>query len=144
MTSDFWRICDGMDYEPIPVPISLYTTRVAETARAAMFIRYACESPIEVMLGAAISIALSPTERLQPQFWLERFRYDFALIGEKSVLIECDGAEFHSTDEQKETDRQKNDAARRNGILLLRFTGHDIYWRAHDCAAIAISALRRP
>lgn len=119
-----------------------------------------CESPIEVIFGASL-LHLHPEVQflkpgdtrnlarpcLIPQFAWRRFRIDFALCAagrlEPSVFVECDGREFHSTDEQLERDRAKDSAASTAGITMMRFSGAEIH-RHHDvCAHLAMAALAR-
>lgn len=141
-TSDFWRMCDELHDEPLPRPLSFADYFIC-LARTALELKRVCESPIEVHLGTELVTLLSKSEQLTPQFKLDRFRYDFALDGQRKVLIECDGAEFHSTRAQQENDRLKDQAASRAGFPLLRFSGSDIFRNAKGCALVAIGELRR-
>lgn len=110
-----------------------------------------CDSPIEVMIGATLALSMNlrkpnfltlipPGESvpekycfaLYPQYQLEGYRFDFALIHKDQrwprVLIECDGHDFHErTKEQAAHDRQKDRVAQTAGFAIMRFTGSEIY-----------------
>jgi len=47
--------------------------------------------------------------------------FDFIVPG-KRVVIEYDGAKYHSTKQQKENDAKKSDLVRRSGFALLRLS----------------------
>ena len=96
-----------------------------------------CESPIERRLA----VFLVPTAerwgfKVILQFKHDRFRYDFAIEkdGKVVAVIECDGREFHSTDEQLSNDAAKNLSARRAGFVMFRRSGSEIYYDARGCA----------
>lgn len=127
-----------------PVSVGAVAKEVAAIAEVAMKLRPECESPIEVDLGAHILRLLSLPFRLQPQFRMGRFRYDFAIMFDEHavLLIECDGKEFHSTEEQIENDRRKDEQAHLAGIKIIRFTGSSIFRDPADCAAKVIKALQ--
>lgn len=68
------------------------------------------------------------------------FAADFALVGPfKSVVIECDGAEFH---QDKEKDASRDKFMQERGWRVMRFTGQEIYQDAARCASIAMEAAR--
>lgn len=116
------------------------------------------ESPIETILGAAVSLLMGDalgdefkigktgreaTFTLVPQYKLACYRYDFAICvgGNSFVLIECDGKDFHSSPEQIENDDEKDRTACELGKKLLRFTGSMINSNADLCARDVVSAL---
>jgi len=120
-----------------------------------------CESPIEVMFGVAVlflypnfafSSARAPRSvdhpSLVPQWPFLRYRMDLALFrpGERkpAVLVECDGAEFHSSPAQIANDKLKELAAKDAGIPLLRFTGKDIFKNYDACARLAVQRMAQP
>jgi hypothetical protein len=80
-------------------------------AKLALALRPVCEE-----LGWTFSVgAQSDADvSLQPQYPLQRFRYDFAILAKGQsqplVLIECDRKVFHSTEEQQANDRLKDEA----------------------------------
>jgi very-short-patch-repair endonuclease len=122
----------------------------------------ACESPIEVALGAAILVAdqldhpnmrngliLSGVNEVDffredlalliPQFPFDGYRIDFALRLPKYrfqyLLVECDGHDFHErTKEQAARYRAKDRYAQHMGMPILRFTGSEIHKDAGACA----------
>lgn len=131
-------------------------------AAAGLDMSWRTESPIETLLGARLRLAMdkhfagdfdvsearktaSAAIVLAPQFQIDRFRYDFAILvfGQPFVLIECDGKEFHSTKEQVENDGRKNAAAKSAGIELLRFDGSTIYRDTDGCVRKTLEALLR-
>lgn len=104
-----------------------------------------CESPIEIDLGAALVAQAGDCYRIVPQFKLLRYRYDFAIMGQGKtpiVLVECDGAAFHSTKEQLANDAAKDDAAIRADTRVIRVTGREIYCNPHAWAGFIIGECR--
>jgi very-short-patch-repair endonuclease len=95
-----------------------------------------CESPIEVELGSQLGTKAVHGYDVVPQFKWLRYRMDFAILRRDAIVafIECDGAEFHSTDAQIRNDTKKNDAAREAGIIMFRFSGAQIFRNAGACA----------
>ena len=114
------------------------------------------ESPIEADFAVAvinlamvnkIDLVFSPrdiasefratTVLLVPQWRLSGFRYDFMMrhINGRVALIECDGKEFHSTEEQIANDKRKNEAAVTANMDLFRINGAELHYRHHDCGA---------
>jgi len=105
-----------------------------------------CESPIERRLA----VFLMPyAERwgfkVIPQFKHDRFRYDFAIEkdGKVVAVVECDGMEFHSTQEQLSRDVAKDLSANRAGFVAFRYRGFEIYADAKRCAEEIIFRLWR-
>lgn len=131
---------------------------VLRMARYRHSVRPYCESPIEedfavaflhLMHGFGRNVVfrpnLSPIDPLDcdvllgAQFRLRRFRYDF-VIGQPDrgvVLVECDGAAWHSAPEQVANDKRKDEAAREEGYALIRFSGKDLRCQADACARLA-------
>jgi very-short-patch-repair endonuclease len=116
-----------------------------ESAAIAKEIGPLCDSEIEVDLAVrltkAIRIIDDPTLSLGHQFTLGRFLYDLYVKREGRqkplVLIECDGKEFHSTDDQIANDRVKDTLAAKSGIPLRRFSGSEIF-RELDCCVVQV------
>ena len=44
-----------------------------------------------------------------------------------AAFVELDGAAFHASDEQRDRDRRKDRVAARNGGIVLRFSGSEVY-----------------
>ena len=75
-----------------------------------------------------------------PQCSVGRYRADFIIrsIGYpirgrvwpprlfNNICVECDGQEFHTSDEQKEYDRNRDEYFLENGIKTIRFSGYEI------------------
>jgi very-short-patch-repair endonuclease len=123
---------------------------------------HVCESPIEVMLGAALlwtnqldrlgywppALVCVPqaeigdyhpeTRLLVPQYRWRNFRIDFAYIDLETpltVFIECDGHDFHErTKQQAARDRLKDRVIQQAGLPILRFTGAEITRDPMQCA----------
>jgi very-short-patch-repair endonuclease len=107
-----------------------------------------CESPIEIILGAAL-IRLNELEHggkalISSQYRFGRYRFDWALsfpeLELPALFIECDGYAYHSTPEQLARDKAKDDSALQAGIEVLRFSGSDIFRHPDGCARVALSA----
>ena len=135
------------EYKPAKT-LFVPTLRIIKIAARAMDYARVCESPIEVMFAAELAVVLAdyfPDARIEPQFKWQNWRMDFALFAPGGnclrVFVECDGAEFHSTDEQIANDRRKDEAAKAAGIHLLRFTGSEIQQNSYGCAVVALEHL---
>jgi very-short-patch-repair endonuclease len=132
--------------EPIAVPAARFLDSIA----IAMEIGSLCDSEIEVDLAVALTKALrvidDPSLSLRHQFHLGRFLYDlyFKREGRSKplLMIECDGKEFHSTDEQIANDRAKDARAAKLGIPLLRFSGSQIFRELDHCTKQVLRELR--
>ena len=130
--------------------ISKYAVAAVEYAGEAREIAPKCESAIETELGARLNMALrrinDATLTLVPQYKLGRYRYDFAITRQDRpkpiVLVECDGKEFHSTNDQIANDRVKDALAKSETIFLYRFTGSDIFRYGPACVAEIIKMMR--
>lgn len=110
-----------------------------------------CESPIERMLGVGLynaqayweSLADSRGLNIYPQMDIvcgkKTYRADFqisAIVGgkEKILVVECDGHEFHEkTREQAVRDRQRERDLIKEGYIVVRFTGSEIYNNLYKC-----------
>jgi very-short-patch-repair endonuclease len=129
-------------------PISSSVISTVEILSSAVTIAPDCESPIEVDLGARLSSAIRRIDDsnllLVPQYVLGPYRYDFAIIreGKPIALIECDGRDFHSTEEQLANDRAKDDLAVREGVTLFRFSGSEIFRDGRDCVRSILQTMR--
>lgn len=140
---------------------------VAAAARQAA-VAHLCESPIEIRLGAMLVLVFetafertdlrfavcSQAEQvnyggryllLVPQYKWKRWRYDFAIRYSMDpkplIFIECDGKEFHSSVEQKDNDRRKDEEAARMQIHMCRFTGSRIHNDPVGCAREIVKCL---
>lgn len=125
-----------------------------DRARNSVVASEKADSPIETILGAAIltcfkrngkeislcaQSALDKAERLVlvPQYRWGIYRSDWALYNPRTggaMLIECDGKDFHSSDEQVAHDAAKDAEARQRGFKTARFTGSQIHRYADGCA----------
>lgn len=139
-------LAKGDGFQPIGNAVMEVISHVADYLTLAP----QCESPIEVMFGVAMTQLMRTKEthlRLVPQWQWRRYRIDWALLrehdGQPVGFVECDGAEFHSTEAQKRRDREKDAAAKSAGIDVFRFTGSDLFRSAEMCAAIVLQAAER-
>jgi very-short-patch-repair endonuclease len=120
-------------------PISEIVQRLFEVWAAAATIEPICESPIEIELGSRVIVALDviddPKLKLIPQYVLGPYRYDFAITRDSKLiaLIECDGKDFHSTDDQLRNDRAKDHLAAKQDAYMFRFSGSEIVRDAKGC-----------
>jgi len=117
-----------------------------------------CESPIEVMLGAALlflerfdgmpgfTLVLAGQHELPhwpresrlliPQYKFEEYRVDWVYRdGDLLTFIECDGHDYHErTKAQAARDKQRDRKMQAAGHPVLRFTGSEIFKDPFDCA----------
>jgi very-short-patch-repair endonuclease len=88
------------------------------------------ESAIEKLLADEFPRFAKPCGYVVvPQYELGPFRYDFAIkndTGTVVAVVECDGRAFHSTAEQRQRDRAKDELARQHGLRMFRYSGRDI------------------
>lgn len=143
------------------VPLRHAVAKALDCAAESFTMAGVTESPIETLFGAKLALALRPVceelgwdfsvggkpdadVTLQPQYPLERFRYDFAIRAKGQsrplILIECDGKDFHSTPEQQANDKLKNAAAFNAGIKLIRFSGAEINGEVDRCVRQTLAA----
>ena len=112
-----------------------------------------CESPIEKLLAAALLPVtlieeLSSAQRadggpprwtIHPQYPIGRYRADFFIEANyddcRSVIVECDGHDYHDrTKEQAARDKKRDRAIQAAGYPVLRFTGSELHRDAQACA----------
>lgn len=119
--------------------------RAVSVAGAKFAIAPECESPIEATMGGRLKLMVEEWNaknalkiKLVQQYQLHRFRYDFAILLADETLIlaiECDGRDFHSSDEARANDANKNKAIWALGAEIFRFSGSKIFRREADCIA---------
>lgn len=86
-----------------------------------------------------------------PQVTWNRFRTDFTILARRShrdgggmfrMIVECDGHEFHSrTKEQAQRDRSRDRYFLAQGVIVMRFTGSELWNNATGCVCEVISCL---
>jgi very-short-patch-repair endonuclease len=131
-----------------------------------------CESPIEQMMLAGLYTKLRYCDScpfvlceakhfdtwksnikvgivLAPQVSVRNYRVDFLLaVKDKKdcellFAVECDGQEFHGSDEQKEKDRIRERELRENGVArIFRFSGREIWRDPFYCAVQVIHGIQ--
>lgn len=88
------------------------------------------ESPIEGLLLRELQLlGIYPIS----QFKVGKYRLDLA-FPEKMIGIECDGKEWHTSEEQIERDTKRDDYLKEQGWNILRIFGSDIYKSAGEIA----------
>lgn len=97
------------------------------------------DSPIErALLGSILSwiahndaqVEVSTQEPVGP------FRADILVTdGDRRLVVEADGAEFHNSPEQVERDKRRDRFCATQGIAVMRFTGAEITRDPRGCAA---------
>jgi very-short-patch-repair endonuclease len=100
-----------------------------------------CESPIEeMMLEALYEKGLKPYTQIP----CGRYRIDIVVKEKyKKIAIECDGKEFHSSNEQVKNDEQKNYYLRKKKYEVIRFTGSEIYRNKNWCAEVVYNRIKK-
>lgn len=63
---------------------------------------------------------------IRAQFTVGNIHADFALP-ERKIVIEVDSKAWHSTEEQKENDKKRDEIYRENGWSVVRLNSFDIY-----------------
>ncbi len=113
------------------------------------------QSPIEAIFGAALVLALGEIAELEfdygdsetdcpafadAQVKVGQYRVDFLVrfptsTKKQYIVIECDGHDHHErTKEQATRDRRRDRQMLARGILVMRFTGSEIWKDAIGCA----------
>lgn len=69
---------------------------------------------------------------IEPQVVIGIYKADFVVDGE--FVIEIDGHEYHKTKEQREQDYKRERYLMRNGYLVIRFTGTEVFLSPNECA----------
>lgn len=54
--------------------------------------------------------------------------------GTRRFVAECDGKDYHSSEEQIKYDKARDDYFNEQGLFVFRITGAEIYRSADDCA----------
>jgi very-short-patch-repair endonuclease len=99
------------------------------------------ESPIETALVATIlewldHVGIGGVE-VDTQADIGPYRADILVrSGNRALVVECDGAEFHATTkEQVERDKRRDRYCAARGICVMRFSGAEIKRDPRGCAA---------
>lgn len=122
-------------------PLSFFVKAAFESFEIACELEPKCESPIEIDLGVSLTKVFQeisdPKLSLEPQFILGPFRDDFAIrcegLERPIALVECDGKEFHSTEDQIRRELAKERLAIQAGFQFFRFSGSHIYRNPKKC-----------
>ena len=96
-------------------------------------------TPIEQMLLIALLGCLGFLKYdISPQYKIGDKRVDFLIRdtnGQSSVIIECDGHDFHEkTKKQATSDKRRDRELKMLGHTVLRFTGSEIWNNPMSCA----------
>ena len=93
-----------------------------------------CESEIERRFFMASYDRLKKLGSYVPQYQFGSYRLDFALItSRRTIAIEADGHDYHSTKEQKAHDTKRDRYLLAEGVIVIRFTGSEIYASVDSC-----------
>lgn len=119
-----------------------FHTRLADVKR----VESLCESPIEQLFALAVIIQADAQFNENDQAWIDRegitmeaqklirdYRADFVFCNR--LVVEIDGHDFHDRDQsQASRDRKRDRDLLRAGMVVIRFTGSDVYSAPLDCA----------
>jgi len=84
-------------------------------------------TPIEQIMNDAL---IDKNITLEPQVRIGRFLVDFLVeIGNKEIIVECDGRDFHNPFHDKERDKE----LKLQGYHIIHFTGSEIYNNIEYC-----------
>lgn len=101
--------------------------------------RHEVESPIEEMLVGTIAQWLDHHDthaKLRTQVPVGPYRADILIeVGKAKLVIECDGAAFHSNPEAMERDKRRDRYFLVHGMPVMRFMGSEIKRDPRGCAA---------
>jgi very-short-patch-repair endonuclease len=113
--------------------------RIAERLKRELETKQKTESPIEDILLRELHLA-----ELYPvcQFVVGEYRLDMA-FPENKIAIECDGKEWHSSQEQIERDRNRDKYLEDLGWKIIRITGSDIYKKADEIVNLMLTGKER-
>lgn len=125
-----WVIYDNLRppiYPTVPPPVTWRTVTPDDGNWLSLFCD-GCESPAEEQflramvtrfdLKPANGVLKSPRLTLEMQVAVNQYRYDFVANGRQ--IIEIDGAAYHSSPEQLERDRVRDELSARLGYQVLR------------------------
>lgn len=114
------------------------------------------ESPIEamfsrcfVMLAAEAAVLENDSKpfgiELVHQQQIGKYRVDFSItLGDKKVVVECDGHDFHERNkEQASRDKSRDRELVTLGYRVMRFTGSEIWANPFACASQVLAFLRK-
>lgn len=140
----WWDETSGSAWERVLAPVPVILDKIEKRMQWGKV----CESQIEIDLAVALTFKIGDLLehhglKLVPQYPWRRFRADFAILHDNIpvLFIECDGAEFHSSEDQLVRDRRKDAAALEEGVHLLRFSGSEIYRFADGCVERVLNYL---
>lgn len=98
------------------------------------------DSPIEHILLSALVEWINfheanfATVKTQEPFG--PYRADImVVVGQHKLVVECDGAQFHSSQQMIEHDKRRDRFCASNDIAVMRFTGREITRDVRRCAA---------
>jgi very-short-patch-repair endonuclease len=118
-----------------------------------------CESPIEQLFAIYFLYAIKETGFadsnmviFEPQYEIHvngrNFRVDFMIRAQikaewVSLVVECDGFEFHETKTQATKDKQRERLLRAAGYELIRFSGSEIWGNPYEVVLETIEFMKR-
>lgn len=98
------------------------------------------ESPIEQLLAGSVIGWLDHNgidyAEVRTQEPIGPYRADILIaVGDRRLVIECDGAAYHGSKEQVERDKRRDRYCAARGIHVMRFSGQEIHRDHRRCAA---------
>lgn len=97
------------------------------------------ESPIEQILAGSVYGWLDhhgAVAEVLLQAPVGPYRADMLIqVGDRQLVVECDGAAYHGSPEQVERDKRRDRYCAARGIHVMRFSGSEIHRDPRGCAA---------
>lgn len=100
----------------------------------------------------ARSVRATKEVSIEPQAIIQSFRVDFLIQWEtssevetakrRSVIVECDGFEFHETPERATADKQRDRHLQMAGHQVFRFSGSELFRSSVTCGKQVIAHIR--
>jgi very-short-patch-repair endonuclease len=116
----------------------------AEPTPFALNVETKFESFIEAWLHEALRLITydsktTPT-KIEAQYAVGEYRLDIAFPDYK-LAIECDGQDYHSSNEDRFRDTERDQVLRREGWTTMRFSGSQIYRSSPACTQLVLNEL---
>lgn len=139
------KMAIALAYAPWPVVSWGTAQTVGSLAAAALCsLMQGEDEGIEARLSA-----IRPQVTIEPQAKIGRYRADFLVLAKLKpesepikIIVECDGAEFHQTVEQRKRDWVRQSELEDRGYLVIRFSGSQIHYDSRLCADLVIKAMQ--
>lgn len=123
---------------PLAAPLPGVIERLMRVARHPAHKK--CESPLEQLAVAHLIAVLPSTTKIDAQVKIGRYRADIVL--NDKVVVECDGHEFHSTDDQRRYDAERDRYMEARGYVVYRVEGWWLHRNPGEALSSAVAAAR--